>query len=73
MTNVMNGNNDQEWIEGILPMDMNIAQLNIEHFHNRLSENPDEATRQTLLRLLAEEEKKLASMTIAPQERMMRR
>ena len=59
----MNGNSDQEWIEGILPMDMNIAQLNIENFRRRLSENPDEATRQTLLRLLAEKEKKLASMT----------
>ena len=44
-------------------MDKNIAQFNIEHFRKRLAENPDEATRQTLLRLLAEEEKKLASMT----------
>jgi hypothetical protein len=69
----MNGNNGQEWIEGILPMDMNIAQLNIGHFRMRLSENPDDATRRTLLRLLAEEEKKLASMTSAPQERMTRR
>lgn len=54
-------------------MDMNIAQLNIGHFRMRLSENPDDATRQTLLRLLTEEEKKLASMTSAPQERMTRR
>ena len=41
-------------------MDKKIAQLNIEHFRKRLATETDEATRQTLLRLLAEEEAKLA-------------
>ena len=40
-----------------MPMDMNIAQLNIEHFRRRLSENPDEATRRTFLWLLAEKKR----------------
>jgi hypothetical protein len=54
-------------------MDKSIAQFNIENFRKRLSEGPDEATRQTLLSLLAEEEEKLAALTNQPKERMMRR
>jgi hypothetical protein len=47
-------------------MDKSIAQFNIERFRKRLAENPDEATRQTLLRLLAEEELMLAALQNAP-------
>lgn len=54
-------------------MDKSIAQFNIEHFRKRLAENPDEATRQTLLSLLAEEEEKLAALTDQSKERMIRR
>jgi len=43
-----------------------IAQLNIEHFRKRLATETDEAKRQMLLRLLAEEEAKLASSTNPP-------
>lgn len=41
-------------------MDRTIARLNIEHFRRLLAEETDEARRQTLLRLLAEEEAKLS-------------
>jgi hypothetical protein len=41
-------------------VDKTIARLNIEHFRKRLAVETDETTRQTLLRLLAEEEAKLA-------------
>jgi hypothetical protein len=47
-------------------MDKTIARLNIEHFRKRLAGETDETTRQTLLRLLAEEEAKLASLTRGP-------
>jgi len=43
-------------------MDKAVARLNIEHFRKRLLEEPDGNTRQTLLRLLAEEETKLAAL-----------
>jgi hypothetical protein len=39
-----------------------IAQLNIEHFRRKLATEQDTAKRLTLLRLLAEEEAKLASL-----------
>jgi hypothetical protein len=39
-----------------------IAQLNIEHFRKLLATEQDAAKRLTLLRLLAEEEAKLASL-----------
>ncbi|HML13478.1 MAG TPA: hypothetical protein VK456_09250 [Xanthobacteraceae bacterium] len=42
-------------------MNTTIARLNIEHFRKRLVTETDETTRQTLLRLLAEEEAKLAA------------
>lgn len=47
-------------------MDRIIAQLNIGHFRKRLAEEKDETTRQTIMRLLAEEEAKLSAMQNAP-------
>ena len=41
-------------------MDRSIARLNIEHFRRLLAVETDEKRRQTLQRLLAEEEAKLA-------------
>jgi hypothetical protein len=40
-------------------MDRSIARLNVEHFRKLLAVETDEMKRQTLLRLLAEEEAKL--------------
>jgi hypothetical protein len=42
-------------------MDKTIARLNVEHFRKRLATETNETTRQTLLRLLAEEQTKLAA------------
>ncbi len=42
-------------------MDKLVARLNIEHFRKQLETETDEAKRQMLLRLLAEEEAKLAA------------
>jgi hypothetical protein len=54
-------------------MDKSVARLNIEHFRKRLATETDETVRQTLLRLLAEEEAKLAGSTQhAPGERKRR-
>jgi hypothetical protein len=50
-------------------MDEGIARTNIEHFRNLLAEQMDEAKRQTLLRLLAEEEIKLAAAVKAKAEK----
>jgi hypothetical protein len=47
-------------------MDKIIARLNIAHFRARLTTEQDEKTRQTLLRLLAEEETKLANLGDSP-------
>ena len=47
-------------------MDKTIARLNIDHFRKRLAVETDEAKRQTLLRLLTEEEAKLAGGTQGP-------
>jgi len=49
-------------------VDRQIAQLNIEHFRERLKTETDETTRQTLLRLLAEEEAKLAALDGPPKQ-----
>jgi hypothetical protein len=43
-------------------MDRTVAHLNIEHFRKLLAAEMDETKRQTILRLLAEEEAKLASI-----------
>jgi hypothetical protein len=51
-------------------MDKTIARPNIEHFRNRLAAETNETTRQTLLRLLAEEEAKLTGgREMQPRER----
>ena len=50
-------------------MDPTVARLNIEHFRKLLSQEKDEAKRQTILRLLAEEEAKLASLSNAPEKK----
>ena len=41
-------------------MDRSVAHLNIEHYKRLLAQETDAARRQLLLRLLAEEEAKLA-------------
>ncbi|MCK9918978.1 hypothetical protein MXD81_58620 [Microbacteriaceae bacterium K1510] len=48
-------------------MDRTVARLNIEHYRRLLAKETDEARRQTIMRLLAEEEAKLANA--APPER----
>jgi hypothetical protein len=42
-------------------MDRTVAHLNIEHYRRLLATEMDETKRQTILRLLAEEEAKLAA------------
>ena len=42
-------------------MDHSVAHLNIEHYKRLLERETDEARRQLLLRLLAEEEAKIVS------------
>jgi hypothetical protein len=44
-------------------VDKTIARLNIEHYRRKLLEEKDEGKRQTLARLLAEEEEKLARLS----------
>ncbi len=43
-------------------MDNFVARQNIEHFRDKLATEADEERRQTLLRLLANEEAKLAAL-----------
>jgi hypothetical protein len=50
-------------------MDITVARLNIVHFRKKLSDEPDEAKRQVLQRLLAEEEAKLEALGEACQKR----
>ena len=50
-------------------MDATIARLNIERFRRKLAEETNESKRQTLLRLLAEEEAKLAAAIEPPNRR----
>jgi len=47
-------------------MDRTVADLNIQHFKKLLEAEKDEAKRQILLRLLAEEEAKLAAVSRKP-------
>lgn len=47
-------------------MDETIAKLNIKHFRKLLAEETDESKRQTLRKLIAEEEAKLASLGNSP-------
>lgn len=41
-------------------LDRTVARLNVEHYRRLLAKETDEMRRQTLMRLLAEEEAKLA-------------
>jgi hypothetical protein len=50
-------------------MDKFVARANIEHFRRKLAAETDETKRQALMRLLAEEEAKLASLTNDPQKK----
>ena len=50
-------------------MDETIARLNIAHFRRKLAEDCDETKRQMILRLLAEEEAKLAILMAPSRER----
>ena len=43
-------------------MDKTVARLNIERYRKSLAAERDEAKRQTLMRLLAEEQAKLAAL-----------
>jgi hypothetical protein len=49
--------------------DKKVARLNIERFRKLLSTETDEAKRQTILRLLAEEEAKLAAINPPKKEK----
>jgi len=49
-------------------MDKTVARLNIEHYRKSLAAERDEAKRQTLMRLLAEEEAKLAALNNPPEK-----
>ena len=53
-------------------MDKTVARLNIAHYRKLLATEQDEARRQTILRLLAEEEAKLASLLDPPGGRKRR-
>ena len=43
-------------------MDKTVARLNIEHYRKSLATEQDETKRQTLMRLLAEEQSKLVAL-----------
>jgi len=48
-------------------VDKFVARVNIVHFRKQLAEESDEAKRTMLVRLLAEEEAKLAGLATGPQ------
>ena len=52
---------------GARAVDRTVAHLNVEHYRRLLADETDEARRQIILRLLAEEEAKLADL--APTEK----
>ena len=52
-------------------MDRAVAHLNIEHYRRLLAEETDEARRQTILQLLAEEEAKLTDLQPAKKKRTL--
>jgi len=53
-------------------VDQTVARLNIEHYRKLLAHENDESKRQTLLRLLEEEEAKLKAANNSGQERLRR-
>ncbi len=50
-------------------MDKTVARLNIEHYRRLLAGSLDETQRHTILRLLAEEEAKLAALLNSPRKK----
>lgn len=50
-------------------MDKLVARLNIEHYQKKLAEKLDDTKRRTILRLLAEEEAKLAALDATQKDR----
>lgn len=50
-------------------MDRTVARYNIEHYRRLLANETDETRRQMLLRLLAEEEAKLADNALTDHKR----
>ena len=50
-------------------MDKFVARLNVEHYRNKIALERDEALRQKLRRLLAEEETKLAAIEAREKEK----
>ncbi len=54
-------------------MDRTVARLNIEHYCKLLTQEADEAKRQTIHRLLEEEEAKLRAADSASEDRQRRR
>jgi hypothetical protein len=50
-------------------MDKFVARLNAEHYRKKIATETDEARRQKLLRLLAEEEAKLAAIEAREKEK----
>ena len=50
-------------------MDRSVARLNIEHYKRLLERETDEARRRLLLRLLAEEEAKIAKSNLPKPKR----
>jgi hypothetical protein len=51
-------------------MDKFVARLNIEHYRKKLTTEEHDTTRQTLLRLLADEEAKLAVLSGPPEKKV---
>jgi hypothetical protein len=51
------------------PSGKTIARLNIEHFRKKLVTEQDEMKRQTLMRLLVEEQAKLAALDNPPERK----
>ncbi len=52
----------ETWRTEKLALDKTVARLNVEHYRKLLANEADEARRQMLVRLLAEEEAKLAAL-----------
>jgi hypothetical protein len=53
-------------------MDRTVARLNIEYLKKKLAMETDDAKQQTILRLIAEEEAKVAALGTAPKARKSR-
>jgi len=50
-------------LDTTVALDTMVARINIEHFCKRLSQQGDEAKRQTLLHLIEEEQTKLSALS----------